>query len=78
MGLHFVLCCTKKVGQSCSETRFNRLMFVRMGTKLGDTGLMGDMHLLYTFSSLAHASIKSASEFSDNNQSITNALIGLE
>ena len=39
IGLHYILCRTKKVGPSCSGTRFNRLTFVRMSMKSRDTGL---------------------------------------
>ena len=39
--LHFVLCCTKKVGQSCSGTRFNRwITFVGMSTIWCETRLV--------------------------------------
>ena len=49
IGLHFVLCSTKKVWLSCSGTRFNRLTFVRMSTKSRDTGLYYIMtHTLFT------------------------------
>ena len=39
MGLHFVLCSTKKVGQSSSGSQFKSNIFVSMRTKSHDTGL---------------------------------------
>ena len=43
IGLHFILFSMKNIGQSCSGTRFNRLTFVRLSTKLRDTGMDSDI-----------------------------------